>query len=149
MNTAGGLVAQCRAWLGTPWLHQGRTRSGVDCVGLILAAAAELGIKRAASLELADYGRQTNDDRLRRLCEEHLAPWPLHDLRPGLVALMRFDVHPQHVGVLGDYPHGGGARQLSLIHAHQQQGRVVEHRLADVWRARLVAVYAVPELSYE
>lgn len=141
------MAQQVRSWIGTPWLHQGRTRAGVDCVGLILAAAAELGVARAAGLKIADYGRQANNHRLQDLCDTHLAQRSLQDLRPGLVALMRFDVYPQHVGVLGDYPHAAG--ELSLIHSYQQAGRVVEHRLADVWRARIVAVYAVPELDHE
>jgi cell wall-associated NlpC family hydrolase len=51
---AKAFVAAARGFIGAPWVHQGRTQRGMDCVGLIVLAA------RAAGLEVpmkADYGR--------------------------------------------------------------------------------------------
>ena len=28
------VVAEARTWIGVKWRHQGRTREGVDCIGL-------------------------------------------------------------------------------------------------------------------
>jgi uncharacterized protein YijF (DUF1287 family) len=60
----------------------------------------------------------------------------------GDVVWMRFEKEPQHLGIVGDYVHGG----LSLIHAYNGAGvnRVVEHRLDDTWRARIVAAWRYP-----
>jgi cell wall-associated NlpC family hydrolase len=30
------IVSAARSWLGVPWRHQGRTRQGVDCAGLVV-----------------------------------------------------------------------------------------------------------------
>jgi len=49
--TAEAVGAAARAWLGIPWRHQGRSARGVDCAGLVVLVARELG--------LADYDKQT------------------------------------------------------------------------------------------
>jgi hypothetical protein len=33
---------------------------------------------------------------------------------------------------------------LSIIHCYQRVGRVVEHRFANVWWARLMQAYKIP-----
>ena len=37
------IVAAARTWLGVPWRHQGRTRQGVDCAGLVVLVGRGLG----------------------------------------------------------------------------------------------------------
>ncbi|WBQ10873.1 hypothetical protein L2D01_03620 [Hyphomonadaceae bacterium ML37] len=37
--TSEGIIAEARGWLGVPWGHQGSTRCGVDCVGLVVCLA--------------------------------------------------------------------------------------------------------------
>lgn len=46
------LLVELRRWVGVPFHHQGRTRAGVDCVGLLLAGLAEQGVRVDAP---ADY----------------------------------------------------------------------------------------------
>ena len=38
MNRGDLIVAEARRWIGVRWRHQGRSRSGVDCIGLCLCA---------------------------------------------------------------------------------------------------------------
>ena len=38
------IIAAARAWLGVPWRHQGRTRQGVDCAGLVVLVGREFGL---------------------------------------------------------------------------------------------------------
>jgi len=45
------------------------------------------------------------------------------------------EAEPQHLAIVTPYRHGG----LAMIHAYSRSSAVVEHRLADVWRARIVA----------
>jgi cell wall-associated NlpC family hydrolase len=140
MLTAANFVGQARSWLGVPWVHQGRSRAGVDCVGLLVCAARELGLA-AGAVDVQDYARQPHGGRLREMAEQHLVPSG-YPLQPGHVVLMRFDGEEQHIGLIGDYPAG-----LSLIHAHSRLGSVVEHRLADVWAQRIMSIYRVPGLE--
>jgi hypothetical protein len=46
------LVAAARRFRGTPFVHQGRNRDGVDCLGLLLAAG------RACNPEIDAYWRE-------------------------------------------------------------------------------------------
>lgn len=75
---------------------------------------------------------------LRGLLNE--VPHP-SDLRPGDFLCVAFDQHPQHVGVVGDYLHGGP----SIIHAINGRG-VVETRLMFSPGMRFVAGFALPEV---
>lgn len=47
------------------------------------------------------------------------------DLRLGSVVMLQVDKDPQHLGIVGDYRHGG----FSIIHAAGNAGRTIETRL--------------------
>jgi NlpC/P60 family putative phage cell wall peptidase len=136
--TRADIVAEARSWLDTPFQHQGRVKFvGVDCVGLVLGVAKALGIHLVDS---QGYPRTPDGKSLQAACESQLIRTPLEQMQPGDVALFRFQVDPQHVAILGDYPHGG----LSLIHAYNTIGKVVEANLSGAERRRIVAVYSLP-----
>lgn len=52
-----------RTFIGVPWRESGRTRAGVDCVGLIAACAQEAGFALDPSF---DYTRKTPPAQLSR-----------------------------------------------------------------------------------
>jgi hypothetical protein len=120
---------------------------GVDCGGLVGGVAIALGIVPATwwrdvfDPQFGGYGRQPANGTLQRVCESFMRRVLAPDV--GDVLLMRFADEPQHLGIVGDYAHGG----LSLVHALARAGRVVEHRLAPVWRARVVQGYSMPGVA--
>lgn len=131
---AAGLAA-ARAMVGVPFRHCGRTRKGIDCLGLVrhylVAAGRDVPDDRG-------YGRrpEPQSDRLRETLRGYFGD-PVADLQPGDVVVMTWHEVPNHVAIVGDYPLGG----LSLIHALLQVQRVVEHRLAGEWPDRIVEGY--------
>lgn len=142
MTTPAQVVAEARSWLDTPFAHQGRAKGhGCDCAGVVTGVMRELNL---SDYDVTDYGRQPNGDDMRRLCDQNLIRVPARKLSPGCAALIRFSVEPQHLAVVGDYFAGG----LSLVHALVSAGKVTEHRLNSVWRARIVAVYHLPGVVY-
>ena len=70
MIPAGAVVAAARGWIGVPYLHQGRSRSGIDCIGLVLQVAREAGIG-PADLDFRRYGRMPQ----REMIEAELPRW--------------------------------------------------------------------------
>lgn len=128
-------VAACRAYLGVKFKHRGRTRHGLDCAGLVVCALRDLGHD---PIDLKVYGREPARDGLRRVVEQNMGP-PVSDgsMLPGDVVLMRFVSDPHHVAVLGDHPTAG----LSIVHCFGDVGKVVEHRLDEHWREKILAVY--------
>jgi cell wall-associated NlpC family hydrolase len=134
------VVTQARTHLGTPWVHQGRQPGvGLDCVGLAVVVARELGI---ATPDATGYGR--HPDGVTLLATLRATGWAEVPPRAGCVALMSFRRGPQHVGLLVPYLHGG----LGLLHALSTRGQVVEHRLDDRWRSHIVGCWALPGVDY-
>jgi len=129
------ITAEARSWLGVPFLHQGRSRAGVDCAGLVICVCRALGAL-PPDFDVTGYTRQP-DGSMQAACERYLQP---AQAAPGGIFVMRYEGEPQHMGFYADYRHGG----LSVVHAVHASGRVVEHRLDALWRRRVVASYAVP-----
>lgn len=132
-------VTEARAYLRAPFHHTGRSRRGVDCVGLVAVALEAVG--RTVD-DRRDYGRNPVRDGLRNVLVVHFGDPISGQAQPGDVALMRWhragavDLF-NHVGILTGYPLGG----LGLLHALHSNREVVEHRLADPWPRRIVEVY--------
>lgn len=143
------VVACARAFLGTPWVHQGRTRLGVDCAGLPIGVAKALGLTGYHGL--ATYSRTPTGQTIREVCDNHLvfvanalpgdSSW-LARADLGDVLILALRRYPIHMGILAD-----GARPFSLIHAYSPLGAVVEHRLDEDWRRRARAVYRYPGVT--
>lgn len=144
--SASDLVASARAYLGTPFRHQGR-RSGLDCLGLVAVAHRDAGL---AVDDRTDYGRLPDLARMKAALDAQLvrlkrgAP-----LAAGMVALFeerwissRTPVW-LHLGLMT-----GPTR---FIHARGPEGLgpgVVEHRLDEQsWRPRLLRLWRHPDLS--
>lgn len=87
-------IAAARGWIGTPCRHQGRSRAGVDCIGLVVMAARDCGLD--APVE-ATYGRFQAylqfKPLLTKFCERVAGPGE------GIVALY-MTTAILHVGVL-------------------------------------------------
>lgn len=125
-------VEIARSYLGTKWVHQGRARHGLDCIGLLVKAYAAYGIR-----DVTDYSRDPSGGLLERHVREQFGPAvaagtrarPVDRslLQPGDVVLMAFPHVVRHVGIVGDHPAGG----LSLIHTSSDAKRVGEHSLSD------------------
>lgn len=152
MPTKQDVIAEARTWLGTRYHHQARIKGvGVDCGGLVFAVGAHLGLFPPSPMDFpkpeqfVGYARLAHNGSLLRACQMVMEEIPAYAAEPGDVILMTFteDKEPQHVGILGDYVHGG----LSLIHSYAPARRVVETRLDDGWRSRIVAAFALPGVN--
>lgn len=119
------VVAEARCWTGVRWKHQGRSRAGIDCAGLVIKVGEALGLME---FDTRDYGPQASDESMLRLCREHLKEIGKDQMSPGDVIVMRFGSN-RHLGIAGDYPHGG----LSIIHAFTPIRKVTESRYDENW----------------
>ncbi len=143
MVTPAQVVAEARSWIDTPYQHQARMKVvGADCIGLVIGVAKALGL-REPEFDVGGYSRTPDGSELRRGCDAQMTPIARSDIAPGHVLLLRFKTEPQHMAIVGDSPEGG----LTMIHAYAAAGKVVEHRLADVWRKRIVQAYALPGVA--
>lgn len=135
------IVTAARRWIGVRWQHQGRSRDGIDCAGLVIVVAHELGL---TEFDTTDYARQATDETMLAICREHMAPVARDDLQPGDVLVLGFE-NQRHMAIVGDYPYPG---ELSIIHAYAlAPHRVVETRLDSVWMKRMIGAFRFPEAA--
>lgn len=127
------VVAAAREWIGTPFHHQGRLKGvGVDCVGVVIGVVKELGI---SDFDVGGYGHRPDSQEMERLARQLMAEVPPAAARPGDVLLIEVDRQPQHLAFVT----GAG-----MLHAYAPLRRVVEHRIDEGWRARIVAAFSLP-----
>ena len=139
MATRAEVVAEARSWLGTPWVHQHRRKGvAVDCAGLVIGVARALGLV-VAEFDIGGYARRPNGTMVST-CDKHMTRVEQADMQPGDVLVVAIEKEAQHIGILGDYRHGG----LSLIHAASNPGRVVEARLMSTRTMRFAAAFTLP-----
>lgn len=123
------IVAEARTWLGVPWRHQGRSRAGVDCAGLVVLVAR--------ALELSDhdsraYGRRAQGQGFVEHFREHMDGVVVTQARPGDVLVFADHAYPCHCGFLTERL---GASHL--LHAHATRRKVIEEPYAGEWPSKI------------
>ncbi len=128
------IVAEARSWLGAPWLHQGRTRRGIDCAGLITTVGKDLGLMTYDTL---NYGRRTQGTAFLKHFQVQLDQKGLDEALPGDILLFRDGSFPCHASIVGERTGGH-----TIIHAHALMRKVVEDYLHQSdWLDRRVACF--------
>lgn len=133
------LTASARQWLDVPWVHQGRSRAGVDCAGLLVMLARK---HHLTGFDVEGYARQPDGTLEAAIASAGCTPGLL---RVGALVCMRFNRLPQHVALITPYVHGG----LAVLHALSTRGKVVEHRLDERWQRHICSTWALPGVNYE
>ncbi len=137
------LIAEAQRLVGVPFVHQGRSVHGVDCIGAIKLAAINAGLDPEAATGLKDtrdYGLVVTSemlDKMSRVCTR------VREVEPGLLVLFRFpeEKHPQHFGIL--------TNNRTIVHADVKQGRVVEHGYRGLWLRWTHSLWRIPGVSYD
>ena len=143
MIEASALIAEARKLKGVSWKHQGRSVAGVDCIGLMVLAASNLGLDLFGVCGLRDrrnYARKP-DPAMFALIEKHCTPTT--ELVPGSLLLFRFyaEPHPRHLGLLSD--------SSTVIHAEAKtRGFVVEHGYRAHWVKWTHSRWLLPGVKY-
>ena len=132
------IIDEARRWLGVPFLWQGSTVAGVDCVGLVCGVARRVGAAEAVRGVLHDHPRRPpSPDHLLRQMDAAFLRQVRRPL-PGDVLAFRVGSAVRHLGIL--------VGPDMVVASCSRAGRVVEHGLTE-WRPRLAAVYALPGLE--
>ena len=127
-------------YLNVPFRHRGRTKNGLDCVGLVILAGKDIGF---VAQDLRVYGREPWDDGLENYLKLNLGDPVDREPLPNDVLLLRLhrDVPPSHVAICAPYPYPG---TIGMVHTYGEIGRVVYHRMDDRRRNQIAGVYQWP-----
>jgi cell wall-associated NlpC family hydrolase len=127
--TSEMIVTEARGWLGVPWRHQGRTRSGIDCVGLVVCVARALDL---SDYDSTGYSRRAQGQAFVEHFRSNMDSVAIPDARPGDVLVFADQAYPCHCGFLTErlgHPH--------LLHAHATRRQVIEEPYDGEWPAKV------------
>lgn len=129
--TADDIIAAARLALDIQFRHQGRGVRGLDCAGLVVFVAQALGIEHT---DVDGYSPTPSGGLLESALDGQacLMRVDRREMQAGDILLMRFAGDPQHLAIFTGE---------NIIHSYSEVGKVCEHRLSDVWAARIVRVY--------
>jgi hypothetical protein len=127
--------------MGTPFAHQGRVAGvGIDCAGLYVHICKELGLPH---LDAKGYPRNPYDGQLEKQLDAQPCLIVVSESMPGDILAMRIRRQPQHIGIHAGFIDG----HPYIIHASEEHGGVVMHRIDELWSARIMRVYRFIEVS--
>ena len=137
------IVAEAKAWLGTPYRHQASCRgAGADCLGLLRGVwRAIYGAEpEALPAYSADWSELQGDEALWRGAARCLMPKTKLDAALGDVVLfrMRAGSVAKHLGIQSRV-----GTDAAFVHAYSGHG-VVESALSVPWARRIVARFEFP-----
>ena len=132
-------VAAARSYVGVAWRHLGRSRTGVDCIGLVLLSARDVGLDLP---DPAPYAREPQGTRLLDGILAHATR--VAEAAPGDVLLFRMGLYGGHVGIASVHPTWGVP---ACLHAYAPRRQVVEQPMDDELRTALLGAFRLPSLS--
>ena len=137
MTTPEQLITTARGWIGAPYLHQGRGRHGVDCLGLVLEVARAHDLI-PGDLDWRGYGRMP----FRSFLEKEIATrcTQIEAAVPGSLVVIKWSRAAAHLAI---------CTGPNLIHACASRKQVVEHGYRGVWLRLTHSVWALPGVAYE
>ncbi len=137
------IVAEARAWIGTPYRHQASLKGvGCDCLGLVRGVwRAVLGVEpeRPPPYD-PDWAEASSGEPLAEAALRHLVAVDLADIAPGDVLLFRW-----RAGLTAKHAAIVTAPDL-MVHAHDGAA-VAEVALAPWWRRRLAYAFRFPGVT--
>src|SRR5688500_18512112 len=130
MITRSQIVAEARAWTGTPYCHQASLKGvGCDCLGLVRGVwRALIGAEpQCAPPYSRDWAEASGAETLAQAARAHLVEIDPAEFLPGDVLLFRYRAHhpAKHAAIV--------TASNVMVHAHDGAA-VAEVAIAPWWR---------------
>ncbi|HET7848737.1 MAG TPA: NlpC/P60 family protein [Pseudolabrys sp.] len=141
--TRQAIVAEARAWIGTPYRHQASLKGvGCDCLGLVRGVwRVVIGPEPERAPPYArDWAEASGEETLADAAARHMIPVALDKICEGDVLLFRWRRHlpAKHAAIVT-------ASDL-MVHAHDGAA-VAEVAIAPWWRRRLAYAFRFPGVA--
>ena len=140
--TRDEVVDDARKWLtaNTCFVHQAaKLGVGADCIGLVGGIARDRGTPEGlawdADATVHAYNRTPVPRMLLKGALRYLDPITPAEVTVADIVLMRIRKDPQHFAIVSRID------PTYIIHASTSAGRVVENRLDEKWRSRIVRAF--------
>ena len=146
MISGKDIADTARTYIGVRYRHHGRTRGkGVDCVGLVILVARDLGLKQAGGYSNLDYAVAPDEEMMGRELRANLIEVPISEMREGDIAWFAVPDRrtktsiARHLAIITMHPSVKG--DFGMVHAMDYVGFVAEHHLDATWKKRIKSVF--------
>lgn len=136
MITPDQVIAVARSWVGVRFLHQGRTRNGIDCIGLALAVGEELELL-PAGVDQRNYARHPSSSLLVEEISKVCTPAGVAE--PASLLVIAWGRDPYHVAI---------CTGPTMIHASYSARKVVENGFRHPWPKLTRSAWRLPGVAY-
>ena len=110
------------SWRDTPWCHEGRTRFGIDCVGLVVVSAWHVGAPYVG-YNYVGYARRPAKNILLGEFRKQMIEIPRHLEEPGTVLIFDQEGYaPYHVAIQ--------LRPGEMVHAYLPARKTIADEIA-------------------
>ena len=143
MITRSSIIAEARAWIGTPYRHQASLKGvGCDCLGLVRGVwRAVIGDEpQVAPAYSRDWAEASGEEALAQAARAHLIEIEPAQFLPGDVLLFRYrERYPaKHASIV--------SAPALMVHAHDGAA-VAEVAIAPWWRRRMAYAFRFPGIT--
>ena len=125
------ICSEARSWIGVPYMHRGRTRNGVDCIGLVVEVYRAVHGMDFGPLVYSNepttrevYAQLRG--RARRIAEG--------DVLPGDLVLMSWGDRATHFGIV---------TEDQVVHVSRIAGKVIAQKRGPIVLRHAVGYYRV------
>lgn len=122
MTTQNDIVDYARTWLGTRWVHQGRSQQGIDCAGLLIKVAEHFDLPHA---DMQGYRRDPGRAFLQHV-RNHSEPVRPREPIHGAIGIFHDTTMPCHTGIFAVDSKTG---VVTVIHSESFPKRRVHEQL--------------------
>lgn len=134
--TRDAVVSVARSLIGVRYRHQGFSRLGCDCIGLIALVGIELAMPSALAWardpQMHNYGPRPDPAVLMAAVAKYMKPVDPERVQVGDVLVMRWEDDPQHFAIVTALTSDGWP--ANLIHSYAAVHKVSEHHIEGEWR---------------
>lgn len=129
MVSTSKIIEAARELLGVPFVHQGRTLNGIDCIGVLVYCASKIGINL---VDKPTYCYPENSHQLIDELKFQLDEVPVSSKQSGDFVVIAIGGVPRHLALLT--PRG-------MIHTNDNVGKVVEQLISEAYEKRIHSVW--------
>jgi len=139
MDMRQEIVDAARKYADVPWVHQGRNKYGIDCVGLLVLVARDVGLK---PLDVTTYSQFYNSSILiKAFIENGCKKITKTTAQSGDIMAINIGRCPMHVGILSEKR---GIKHI--IHAFRPSRFVREEEIYPLMWKRFAFGFKFPGL---
>jgi cell wall-associated NlpC family hydrolase len=136
------MINIAKDWINTPFVVGGYTKYGCDCIGLIIGVLNQSGLKIKPDeyFEMGNYNH-LNLDKVVDIVEKYCIKISHDSVEIGDIIMFSSYKNTAHFAIVSNLS------PFSIIHAHQNVGKVVETISDNIWQTQILYCFRIVDFT--